>query len=184
MQNNLTQAFIHLNNGDFSRARGAFQMALKLDENDIGAHSGMAAVLHHDQDFVGALTHSEAALKLDPRNTELHVHHAQYLLAANQPHKAKTSLKKAQRLGSDAPNTLYNLGVMHSIMGEFKQAKKCLLKANGLDKKNPQILEKLSHCLGVIPVINKIPSEFKTSANNGKSFWSGSRKIFATMKSI
>lgn len=143
MQNNLTEAFTHLNNGDFARARGAFQLALKLDANDVGALSGMAAVLHNDQDLVGALTHSEAALKLNPRNAELHVHHAQYLLAANQPDKAKTSLKKAHRLGSGAPDTLYNLGVMHSIIGEFKQAKKCLLKANGLDKKNPQILETL-----------------------------------------
>ena len=98
MQNNLTEAFTHLNNGDFARARGAFQLALKLDANDVGALSGMAAVLHNDQDLVGALTHSEAALKLDPRSAELHVHHAQYLLAANQPDKAKTSLKKSSML--------------------------------------------------------------------------------------
>ena len=93
MQNNLTEAFTHLNNGDFARARGAFQLALKLDANDVGALSGMAVVLHNDQDLAGALTHSEAALKLDPRNAELHVLHALYLLAAEQPEKAKSSLK-------------------------------------------------------------------------------------------
>ena len=80
------------------------------------------------------------ALKLDPRNAELHVHHAQYLLEGNQRDKAEFNLRKAARFGADAPDTLYNLGVLYSRIGDFQQAKKCLLKASNLNKNDPQIL--------------------------------------------
>ncbi|MBT3991899.1 MAG: tetratricopeptide repeat protein [Rhodospirillaceae bacterium] len=140
MQNNLSDGFVHLNNGDLTSARAAFQMALNFDANDVGALSGMAAVLHGEQDFTGALGNSEAALKLDPRNAELHVHHAQYLLSAGRGDEAKSYLSKAARFGADAPDTLYNLGVLYSMMGEFREAKKNLLKASKLNKDDPQTL--------------------------------------------
>jgi predicted O-linked N-acetylglucosamine transferase (SPINDLY family) len=139
-QNNLTEGFSHLNNGDLASAREAFQMALNFDANDVGALSGMAAVLHGEQDLAGALSHSGAALKLDPRNAELHVHHAQYLLNADKVDEAKSHLSKAARFGADAPDTLYNLGVLHSMISDFKQAKKCLMKASNLNKNDPQTL--------------------------------------------
>lgn len=140
----LKRAFDLLNSGLLDQAEAAFRPMLSNDPDNAAALQGMAAVQFGRGNIAEAVSNSTGAIKRDPGNTDLLLHHAQYLHAAGQSDAAKSALRKAGRQNPRDGFTLYNLGVLHLILDDFANAKKCLIKANRRTGDDPQIL----HALG------------------------------------
>ncbi|SAI71313.1 Poly-beta-1%2C6-N-acetyl-D-glucosamine synthase [Bordetella ansorpii] len=118
-------------------ARQHFTQALELDENCVPGHQGMAHVLMHLNDNIGALHHIEESLKHRPEDQSAQATRAIILTRRFKYEEAEAALRKLIAEGQSTFGQWTNLGNIKRDLCLFEQAEECYRKAVELMPKSP-----------------------------------------------
>ena len=100
-----------------------FEAALRLDPNDVTAHTNLGFVLSRDGRTAEAIAQSEEALRLDPNNAAAHANLGFALSAEGRTAEAIAEYEAAVRLKPNQAEMHYNLGfALARTAGRLDQA--------------------------------------------------------------
>jgi tetratricopeptide (TPR) repeat protein len=133
--------------GDADNAMEEYQIALKLNPNNVTAHLKMGFILYNVKAmFKEGMAHYSTAIRLDPNNPRIHHDLGMALLHQKKLDQAITHLSEAlQRMpqGLDkqynAVKMHYNLGLAFFYKQNFKESIVHLSEAVRLDPNNPKL---------------------------------------------
>jgi TolB-like protein/tetratricopeptide (TPR) repeat protein len=114
----------------YERARRSAQAVMKLDPHLAEPHAILAAVhLQYDWDWAAAQDEIDRALKLDPRDPQVHALRGLISLSIGRLPDANSELNAALRLDPLSPNFNFNLGWVRFWSGHLPEAETALRKA-------------------------------------------------------
>jgi tetratricopeptide (TPR) repeat protein len=102
-----------LERGDESAAQKLFQVALKVNPNDVTAHTYLGVLADRSGALSEAERHFAAAARFDPDSSSARNNYGAILLRLNQPSRAATEFEASLRLDANQPSALVNLAQIH-----------------------------------------------------------------------
>ncbi len=115
---------LHLQTGDYGKARRAYERALKIQPRLPAAFVGLGHVIWQmQQEAQLALEQYRAALQADPDHAEANYFAGKMLAAQDQPEAAIPILEKALRLAPHAYEPHLSLGLCHFSLHQYDAAR-------------------------------------------------------------
>lgn len=126
----------NLAQGNYEQARQAFQKAIELQPNYILARLALAQLLVTRGDYDAALKESADILKLDRNNKYAELIQSAALLGERKFGDSRTLLNAMLEKTPNAPDVLFQLGVVDLADGKFKDADTYFKKSYDLNPQN------------------------------------------------
>jgi tetratricopeptide (TPR) repeat protein len=104
------------------QARASWEASLKINPDHAPSHYNLGVVMHHDEDYDGAIGHYRRAIALDPKHVKAHVNLGLCLARKDQADEAVRLWERAATLEPDLFEPPYNLGVMYAQLGRLNEA--------------------------------------------------------------
>ena len=129
----LRSARIHLSSGELTKAKDAFQNALRVNAKSAMAHAGLGLV-HARSDHPGlAVEEWGKALTFNPRMVAVRKHLATTLHRMGRPNDAFAQINAALRIKSDDADVYAIKGRLHLLENEFAHSQQAYERAVELD---------------------------------------------------
>jgi Tfp pilus assembly protein PilF len=103
--------------GDLSSAKNYFEQALKIDPNNVPAHTYLGVLADHAGDLAEAERHFAAAAIADPLSPSARNNHGAILLRLGRTKQAAAQFETSLRLDHDQPAALMNLAQIRFASG-------------------------------------------------------------------
>jgi Flp pilus assembly protein TadD len=119
--------------GDYAQAQKLFQQVVDQAPEIVGPHLELADFYRRHHEDAKAIESMNAALKLEPENTQIDRSLANIYIGMNEPEKAITKLDDALAINARDPLLYNSKGVALDQMGDYAQAQQCYKTAYSLD---------------------------------------------------
>lgn len=139
----LEQAYQAFNNGDYERARSAWQKVLASDSRNGDALHGLAAIALHDRQPEKAAEFYQRALEANPKDG-LAISALYALRTPTDSLQAESRLKTLLAEQPDSPYLNFALGNLYSRTTRWAEAQQAYFKAHTADPGNPDYLYNLA----------------------------------------
>ncbi|MFP4058574.1 MAG: tetratricopeptide repeat protein [Candidatus Brocadiia bacterium] len=118
----------YLHKGEFDRAKSQFQKILAEDMDQTRAHQVLAAIALSERppDVDKAVEHCLQALKVEPKNIDVHFLLGFAYLRRNRLNGAKRQFERVLELSGRHPSARMHLATVHERLGEFDLAQEQL----------------------------------------------------------
>jgi tetratricopeptide (TPR) repeat protein len=134
----LAQARTAVQAGDLAGGRQCFQNALKLRDNSVDAHYGLATVCYLQKDLPAAAIHLQAVEHLDPLHAGAAINLGALYNVMKDYDEAVKHLRRGIQLDPSRSEGYYNLGIAYRKLGRLELAIQAYREANRL---NPRMVE-------------------------------------------
>jgi Tfp pilus assembly protein PilF len=124
-----------LERGDISSAAQSFQRALKVDKDNVAAHTYLGVIADRAGNLAEAEKHFAAAAIAAPLSPEARNNHGAILLRMGRTEQAATQFEISLRLDKNQPSALINLAQIRFAAGKpdgFRQARELLERARAI----------------------------------------------------
>jgi tetratricopeptide (TPR) repeat protein len=142
-------------------ARGLFEEALKLNDKNSVAYSGLGEIYDAGNDDAKALINYEKALALDADLTELYAPLGILYYQKNDIAKAENFLAKALTAKSEDALTQYFLGLVRYRQNRYEDARVALVQSVKIDAAMPESRVALGEALDKLDKKTEAVAEFK-----------------------
>ncbi len=142
-QSLLADGYRALLNGELSKARAAYQAALRQDRNLIDGWVGLASVAAHEGNRALAITHYQRALNIDPKDASAR----SGLISLNGSQRdedGESALRSLLGAADNNPVALLALGNRLAAQGRWREAQQVYFKANTAQPDRPDTLFNLA----------------------------------------
>lgn len=116
--------FIHQQRGDLDEARGRFEKAIEIDENEIDAHYQLGRIARQQKRLSDAIRHFEQVVLREPTHSQHEIWRevgATYI-EAGQFEDARNALEQFLEHRPSDPEGLYLMGRAHAGLGDKREA--------------------------------------------------------------
>jgi tetratricopeptide (TPR) repeat protein len=124
--------------GDNAGALVAFRQAIEWDKGSPPLRQNYAIVLSAAGQAGEAASELAEAVRLAPRDAQIHYAYALALSEVNRPNEARAELEETVRLDPQFARAWYNLGLARNAANEIDPALAALARAEALDPGNAQ----------------------------------------------
>ena len=131
-------------NHQWNEARLLLEKAVRLNPRLDGAYQELGHVYYRQQDYVNEARAYEAALAINPENSDALLCMAWNLDSRQEFRKAISFYERAYQLEPNNPEILFRLGLAHLAQGEKQKALSIYGKLLALDPGNAELLRRLA----------------------------------------
>ena len=128
----------------WDEARQLLEKAVRLNPRLDGAYQELGHVYYRLHDYVNEARAYEAALAINPENSDALLCMAWNLDSRQEFRKAISFYERAYQLEPDNPEILFRLGLAHLAQGEKQKALSIYGKLRALDPGNAELLRRLA----------------------------------------